>query len=207
MTHCPFESSVQDYLDGMMPAVESQRFGDHLESCASCAAEMALYGRLFERLDAMPMAEPPPQLAERVLAGVLRSRNQLRWVRTLGWGYAASVAASVAGVVTLLSFSASRAWLMSFANDMSQALIQSAQTVLNLVGFALVQLASGWGLLNAIGERFAPITRAMATLLSQPGMAAVLWMSVLFCAGLLVWMRRAGSRSNKGIRHVGLLGF
>ena len=207
MTSCHHSVQVQDYLDDLLLESEARGFAAHLKGCALCSAEVALYGRLFQRLDQMPLAEPSHELAERVLDRVLPSRLRWRWVRTLGWGYAASLAVSVAGLAVLLSFPAPRAGVVSLASAASHALIQSGQTLFNLVGFALLQLASGWGLVSAIGERLAPLGRALSTLLAQPGMAVVMWMSVLFCAALLWWMRGGGKRSTKGIRHVGVLGF
>lgn len=56
---------------GMLPADEAQRYREHLETCAPCAAEVA---RLQEAADALvhavPEAMPPPELRTRLIAAV-----------------------------------------------------------------------------------------------------------------------------------------
>src|SRR5258706_12633206 len=96
MNRCPEGPRVQDYLDRALEPGAVQAFRAHLATCASCAAELALYRRVFDALAATPTWDPGPALTERVLTAVLPSRvRRHRRLFALGWGYAGALAATL----------------------------------------------------------------------------------------------------------------
>ena len=46
-------AQLQDFLDGLLPDPERAEFQAHLAGCAHCAAELALYRRVFRELESM----------------------------------------------------------------------------------------------------------------------------------------------------------
>src|SRR5258705_13518570 len=97
MNRCPEGPRVQDYLDRALEPGAVQAFRAHLATCASCAAELALYRRVFDALAATPSWDPGPALTERVLARVLPSQvRRHRRLVALGWGYAGALAGGLA---------------------------------------------------------------------------------------------------------------
>jgi hypothetical protein len=173
---------------------------------------LALYERVFSALDQAPTWDPGPELTERILARVLPSQVRRRWVRALGLGYGLAAAGSVAGVVALMATPASRTLLAALAAQASHSVAQAAVFVLDALAFATVQMAGGWSVLLDAAARFAPLVRAMATLLSRPGIDVILLTATLASGLLLWWLRPRAAlarrdRSRREIGHVGLLGF
>ncbi len=78
--------------------------------------------------------------------------------------------------------------------------------MLNALGTSAVRLADGWGLLHAIGQRLAPITRALAAVWQQPGIMVAVWAAAAACAVLLWWMRPRAARAVRRVGHVGIVG-
>ena len=86
---------LEPYLDGDLPPREADRLREHLESCAACAAELALAVRIQRELRSLPQPDCPPEVIERI---VRRGRGEvvpfpgrqepLRWRR----GFSASCA-------------------------------------------------------------------------------------------------------------------
>jgi anti-sigma factor (TIGR02949 family) len=58
---------LEPYLDGDLPPREADRLREHLESCAACAAELALAGRIQRELRSLPQPDCPPEVIERVV--------------------------------------------------------------------------------------------------------------------------------------------
>ena len=65
---------LEPYLDGDLPPREADRLREHLESCAACAAELALAGRIQSELRSLPQLDCPPEVIERV---VRRGRGEV----------------------------------------------------------------------------------------------------------------------------------
>jgi anti-sigma factor (TIGR02949 family) len=58
---------LEAYLDGDLPPREADRLREHLGSCAACAAELALAGRIQRELRSLPQLDCPPEVIERVV--------------------------------------------------------------------------------------------------------------------------------------------
>jgi anti-sigma factor RsiW len=198
---------IQDYLDGELSAADQLAFREHLTGCVHCAGELALYQRAFKALDAMAFSAPSELLMERVMDRVLPSRLRRRWVKTLGFGYAGVFAASIVAIAVWGSQPAPRAMLAGFMDAFSQRFVQAVTFAFNAVAFLLLSLADGWGMAASTGERLAPLVRALGTLLSHPGVQIALVTSASACVALLWWIRPRGKGENRGVRHVGMLGF
>ncbi len=206
MNGCPERPHIQDYLDRTLDPGAARTFRAHLVTCASCAAELALYRRVFDALAATPSWDPGPALTERVLARVLPSQvRRHRRLVALGWGYAGALAGVLAAVGVWSSRPAAGHALESLSGEASRRLVQTGVFLLNSLTQASLRLAEGWGLLAATAERFSPVNRAFSAAVSQPVVALTTWAAVLVCAGVLWWMRARSAA--RGVRHVGVLGF
>jgi anti-sigma factor RsiW len=210
--HCSESERLQSLLDGELSAVEESALRLHVVGCEACTADLALYQRLFTLLASMAVLAPRPALTERILDRVLPSRIRRRWMRALGWGYGLATTGSVAGVALLLTLPTSRAFFAALAAAASHRIAEAAMFVLDALAFAAVQLASGWGMIDMLVERIAPIARAIGSLFARPGVDLVLVTATVASALLLWWLRPRelrASRASRGqeIGHVGLLGF
>lgn len=106
-----FLESFSDYLDGHLSGVAMQGIATHLESCAACAAEFALYRELQQRLAALEPVRPPAGLDRRLRLAVSLERTR-SWGAQLGrlqmrWENAfrpllLQLSAGVAGTVMLV---------------------------------------------------------------------------------------------------------
>ncbi len=208
MNRCPEGPRVQDYLDRALEPGAVQAFRAHLATCASCAAELALYRRVFDALAATPTWDPGPALTERVLTAVLPSRvRRHRRLVALGWGYAGALAATLTAVAVWGSRPGAAHALEALSGEASRRVLQTGVFVLNSVTQASLRFAEGWGLMTAAVERFSPMNRAFSAMLSQPAVALTSWAAVLVCAGVLWWMRPRSRSAARGVRHVSVLGF
>jgi len=206
MNRCTESRRLQDYLDGLMAAAETDAFRVHLHACQGCSAELGAYQRLFHSLDHLPLLDPRPELAERVFAHVLPSRVRRRWILTVGWSYAASLVASLASAYVLATQPVARAWIDALADQASRQVVQSVTFVLNALAFVVVSLAAGWGFLAQALQRLAPIVRALVALLSPPAIELTVWTAGVACAAVLWWMRTREKPSTRNMRHVAVLG-
>jgi anti-sigma factor RsiW len=197
---------LQEYLDGEILPAQARALREHLSVCPRCTAELALYRQTFEALDRMRLWSPSQALAERVLDRVLPSRLRRRWVKTVGWSYAGALALSLAAVMVWVSQPTNRSLVASLADELSRRLVQTLIFVLNLLTFAIMSLANGWGLVTAAGQRLAPLTRALASLFSNPGIQAALALAGAVCVAVLWWMRPREKRTTEEVRRVGVLG-
>ena len=208
MNRCRERRLVQDYLDRALEPAALTAFRAHLAGCPDCAAELQLYRRVFEALAAVPEWDPGPALTERVLAHVLPSRvRRHRRLVALGWGYAGACAAMIAGVAAWGARPGSAQALEALSGEASRRVIQTGLFVLNSLTHASLRIAEGWGLLAAAGQRFSPVQRAFAAVLSEPAVALTLWASATVCVAVLWWMRPRPRPAAGRARHVAVLGF
>ena len=207
MNPCPNRGTLQDFLEALLPEAEMRRVGAHVDGCANCRAERARFERLFEAFAALPLEAPSPALAGRVLDHVLPSRRRTRWVRRVGVGYAAALVASlgtVAAVATLPVAHGFVAWLVSAAPS---RVLDSLKFMLNAAAFLALRLAGGWGLVSSAGSRVSPLMRAFLAAFDQPVIQVSFAISVASCFAVLWWLRPRADRAERGMPHVGLLGF
>lgn len=208
MIRCHESDRIQDYLDGELPATDAARVREHLTTCDRCAAEVALYRRVFASLDDAPLFEPPPAVTERVLARVLPSRiRRRRRAAAIAWGYAGLVVASVTALFTGASHPAGHALLTAASSAASRAVVEGGLFVLNTVSASVLRVVELWRLADSAGARFAPLGRALAAIVSQPAFLLTVVAAVGACALLLLWMRPRARAAVEEVRHVGLLGF
>lgn len=63
---------LQDYIDGRLSEPAKAAIDRHVSECPSCFADARSHRRVSDWLGAQPLVEPPPGLADRILANVLR---------------------------------------------------------------------------------------------------------------------------------------
>ena len=207
MTHCPEIPNVQDYLDRELPEPAAARFRTHLEHCAECVEEMARFRRVFTMIETAATWDPGPSLTERILDRVVPARIRRRWMRRLGVGYAAALAATAAGIAALVGTPAARDVVVTLSAAASRGLVQGVALVLNTMSLVSIGLLDGLGLINAFGQRLAPLGRALGALLSQSPIGVTVFVAALASVMLLWWMRPREARSHKRIGPLGLVGF
>ena len=203
MKPCPETIRVQEYLDGELPPAERDAFRAHLAGCDECAAEVALYRVVFQRLSSLALLEPSSALADRVLEEVLPARPG-RWVRMLGWAYAGLVGASLAALGAAIALPTPRAWTYRLAAEATRSLVGSFVFVLKAANATALRLLDGFS--GGMSGRTAALWHAVATPLAQPLVVFTLWSALLTCAVVLWWMRPRERRAIRGSDHVGLLG-
>jgi anti-sigma-K factor RskA len=69
-------------LDALEPGAERDRFVRHLQRCQSCAGEVRGFREVATALAFAAAAEPPPELRDRVMVAVARTRQQPPEIRT-----------------------------------------------------------------------------------------------------------------------------
>jgi anti-sigma factor RsiW len=205
MKLCSESIRVQDYLDGELVPGEREAFEAHLAACADCAAEVALYRIVFHRLDSLPLFEPSPQLADRVLAEIMPAHPG-RWMRWAGWAYASTIAGSLAAIGAAIALPGPRAWTQSLAADATRSLVGSLMFVLKSFNATTLRLLDVLGGSGEVGARFGALFRALTAPLSHPVVVFTLWAAVLTCGIVLWWMRPREGRAIRESDHVALLG-
>lgn len=205
MTHCPESFRVQDYLDDELVPAERESFELHLAGCAACEAELAVYRRVFTELETLPMWDPSPDLADRVLAEVMPG-HAARWSRALGWVYGGSVAASAAAIAAAVFLPGPREWTYGLVAEAMQSVVTSFLFVLKSINAAALRLVDIADLVGLALARLAPILRALRLPLTHPAFAFTLGAAALVCIAVFWWMRPREDRSIRGDHHVGLLG-
>src|SRR5213083_1557589 len=206
MNVCHEGARLQDYLDRELSPEAAREMARHVAGCARCSAELALYQRVFEALDRLPLAEPRPAVSERILARVLPSRVRRRWVVAAGLSYAGLFAALVGAAAAWFSTPGGRATVEFLTGELSRRMVQALLFAINALAFAVASLADGWGFMSMLGQRLAPFARALSSLLSHPTIETALGLAAAACVALLWWMRPRGRGPHKGARHVGVLG-
>jgi anti-sigma factor RsiW len=206
MNHCPESTLVQDYLDDELTRDERERFEAHAAGCAAGSRELAAYGRVYASLADLPVWAPSRSLADRVIARVL-PHHEPRWVRAVGWAYGTGVAASLATLAAILFVPGPRSAAHGVVFAAARSLVASIVFVLNAINDGLLRVADGLHLFGSALWRLAPLARALTTSLSQPAVVATVWAALAVCALVLWWMRSREHRTQRGIRHVAVLGF
>lgn len=208
MNHCTQRERLHDFLDGELPQAVAQAFAGHLDSCASCRADVSAYRRLHSVLASASLIEPPARVTERVLEAVLPSRQRRRVrLRQVGLAYAGALAACLTVLGLWLARPGTVSLLTLIGATASRRLIQLCVFTVNSASTVLLNLASGWGLLASIGTYLAPFGRALATAFGQLGVGLALAPAALACAALLWWLRSRRGETNGRIGNVSLLGF
>jgi anti-sigma factor RsiW len=203
----PESFRFQELLDGELPAAEALELRQHVAGCESCARELALYCQLYHSLERLPEFDPGPAFTARVMERVLPSRVRRRWLRALGFGYATLSAGIVAASVVFATQPATRALIETLSAVASRRLARAMVFALNALSFSALSLAGGEQWLAAAGRRVAPIGRALGALFSQTDVLVPLMVAGAACVAVLWWMRPRGAEAQKGMRHVGVLGF
>jgi len=203
--HCTETERVQAYLDGDLADSESSAFRTHLSSCTECALEVSLYRRVIDSIERAATWEPSFVLTERILDQVVPARVRRRWARRFATGYAAALAATLGAIAVFGNQPATRESAVVVFSTACRGLVQSLALVLHGLSVVVTGLASGWGLLEALGGRFAPLARAFASLFQNAGIALPIGIAVLACVLLLSWMRARGVRT-RGTTRIGILG-
>jgi hypothetical protein len=206
MKQCIGTRQIQDYLDQSLAGETVEELERHIEVCKRCSAELALYRRLFDSLDRLPLENPGHSLTAQVLERVLPSRIRLRWAVRAGWIYAGSLAASIVAISGWSSWPAAQAWMTAVSADVSQHVVRTIVQTLHAFGFALLRIADGWGLLALAGERLGPLARALSALLSHPPIELALWGAAISSLCVLIWLHSREKPTGNGIPHAGLLG-
>ena len=205
MTVCHASHQLQDFLDGLLPDGERVGFQAHLVNCPQCAADLAIYRRVFRELESLPLLETSASLEARILAHVL-PKAQPVWVRRLGFAYAASLIVSLAGLAGAALLPAPRAFLQTLVATGLRSAVSVSLFVLDALNATALRVVDAMGALDGAVTRIAPFARMVAGSLSHPAVMFPLWGALLACAVVLWWLRPREGRSVRGIRHVGMLG-
>ena len=136
---CPDTSTLQDFLEALLPEAQMQTLGAHVADCPHCAAERARFERLFDAFDALPLEAPAPALTERVLDHVLPARRQARWARRFGVGYAAALVASLGTVAAVASLPSGRSFLAWLASEAPARVVDLLRFSVNVASFVALQ--------------------------------------------------------------------
>jgi anti-sigma factor RsiW len=205
MTPCPDFELLQDFLDGELVPDQTRMVEAHLAGCPDCAREVASLRLVFDHLENLPLWEPSPALVDRVLAEAMPA-HPARWVRYAGWGYAASLVASLGGLAVAMSSPVSRAWMGVLAADAAKSVVRSFLFVLQSLNEGFVNAVAAIG---SRGEwlRSLPVLHAVVKPLSQPIVLFTLWAALVVGVAVIWWMRPRQGRAVRGSRHVGVLGF
>jgi anti-sigma factor RsiW len=206
MNRCNEAFDLQAYLDGDLDAAATLRLERHMDQCASCALELAVYRRVFASLDAMPLLDPGPMLSERILEKVVPSRVRRRWMQVAGWSYAATFVAFLGGAMLWLSQPGTQEALGSASSAASIRLTGVLVLALESLNFAARVLAGAWGFALATIDWFAPLARAFAPWLAHPSVRVALPAAALASAAVVWWMRSREASAREGPRHVAILG-
>lgn len=201
MNHCPETIKVQDWLDGELPPPEAARFEAHLATCAACEAEAAAFRVVFGELRAVPLLDPRPELFDRIMDEVLPHRTP-RWVKVLGWGYAATFAASIAAIGSAFVLPGPGAWVRGIIAAGMRALTETGTFVVRSTSDGLARFGEVLAGTSGAGRLFKLLWGA----LSHPAVFLTLLAAVGVCAAVLWWMRPRERRTTGEIPHVGLLG-
>ncbi len=205
MTVCHASERIQDFLDGLLPNAQQASFEAHLASCPQCAADLAVYRRVFGELDSLPLLEPSASLEARILAEVL-PQAQPEWMRKLGFAYAASLIVTLAGLAGAALLPAPRAFLQVTVAAGLRSAVSALLFVLDALNATALRVVDALGAIETFVGRFAPFARIVAAPLAHPAVQLTIVGALLACAVVLWWMRPRDGRSVRGIRHVGLLG-
>ncbi|MFI5371205.1 MAG: anti-sigma factor family protein [Candidatus Eisenbacteria bacterium] len=208
MITCPQRDRLHEWLDGTLEGAVAQRFAAHLETCETCAAELAVYTRLEAMVAAARVWDPGPALTERILDHVVPSRVRRRFVTVVGWAYTAVTAASTFAFISWATRPTTPAWIADRLGQLYLAVIQTGLFTLHTLVAATLRFGDGWGLLGSFAGRAAPLLHAATVTLTEPVFAGTVVAAVASTVAVLRWMRPGGAARTDGrVEHVDLLGF
>ena len=132
---------------GALPPAESARLESHIADCGECAAERRLAAEVVEMLPwAVPQAEPPAGVEERLRARTgrpgahLRLRERVPWRRRMTW-----VAAAAAALLLLNVGLAGATGLLYSREQVALAELDASHRQAAFDRLAMATLASGSG--------------------------------------------------------------
>jgi anti-sigma-K factor RskA len=86
--HLPFRDNLSAYALGALDAGETAALESHLQTCASCRAELADYQRISAGLlSALPPQSPGPNLKRTLAARLLGAKKSIRPRWQLAWSF------------------------------------------------------------------------------------------------------------------------
>lgn len=203
---CLESALLQDHLDGLLDGARRIEIEAHVATCEHCARELAQLRLLVFALERLPLDAPPRGLADRILAGVL-PKPRRRWAAAVGWGYAASLALSIAGVSIVLANPTSRLLVNGILTWTSRSLVQLAIFALDGMSSLALGVAASWRWMATAGDRVAPLTSVLTSLLSSPVIQTALAGAFAACVVVLWWMHTRERPSSRRMDHVALVGF
>jgi len=106
MTACrQFQEQLSALLDGELPPAEEARLREHLGQCPACRQTQADLARTVARIRSLEPVEPPPWLAERILAQIKTPAPSAGWlvplIRHPAFQVAAVLLVGLTGYLTL----------------------------------------------------------------------------------------------------------
>ena len=102
MNH-PREELLALHAGGDLPMWSAWRVRRHMAACTDCREIVDGYAQMRVEISALPVPEPPANLARMILASVPRSADDRQESRSVGWlGWTAAAAVAALGVVAVL---------------------------------------------------------------------------------------------------------
>jgi hypothetical protein len=195
------ESVVDRYVELDLSGTERTEADTHLRDCPSCRTRVSEYRAFFEELGSLPVPEPPPGFAVRILDAVRPSEEALL-MRFATRAYAAVAVALAAIAAGVLGTAGPGPVAGTAATGFSRILSDAVSSAQSLLGGSI-------DLLKAVFE-LAPVARVMGSLARGMETAAlslapqyfiVTALTLLLATFVLVWATTARER---GVPHVSL---
>jgi len=79
MNHPEVRKRMGAYLQGDLDLAQRALFDAHLDGCEACARELRALRRTVDVLHDLPAPEPPPNLADRIVARIEEGEGRPRW--------------------------------------------------------------------------------------------------------------------------------
>jgi anti-sigma factor RsiW len=195
------ESVVDRYVELDLSGTERTEADTHLRDCPSCRTRVSEYRAFFEELGNLPVPEPPPGFAVRILDAVRPSEEALL-MRFATRAYAAVAVALAAIAAGVLGTAGPGPVAGTAATGFSRILSDAVSSAQSLLGGSI-------DLLKAVFE-LAPVARVMGSLARgmetvalslAPQYFVVTALTLLLATFVLVWATTARER---GVPHVSL---
>jgi anti-sigma factor RsiW len=100
------EDQIQGLADGTLRGPEGMAAREHADGCEECAAELAMYGSLVQRLSTLRDPPLPAEFTSGVLEAVAHREHQLAQLRHT---VMAAIPAAMVGVLAILGWALSAA--------------------------------------------------------------------------------------------------
>ncbi len=192
------------YLDEELAASERERVRSHLAGCARCRREVAVYRSLLDRLDRLPVPEPPPGFDVRILDAVLPRPSEAAVLMRLATRVYAVLtlllAGSVAGVLAV--------WGAAPFEDLLATGIAGGVSgvlgFLRVVGVGFVDLMKTVGDLIPLADAAGALVRGLETAASSLAPQVVLLTVLTLSLATLVLVWALAPARERGVPHVSL---